>query len=574
MLRFYLIRFFLQPLSLLTFCGVVLSTSLHARDDGADTNGPSLFSTIPVVSPNPQWRAPLVAYVDVTATKPVIGSLEITDGKSSWTIEGPKKSTRQLRLIAHSLRPDRKHEIKVRLTDPESGHFEISKPLSYQTIPLPRNFPPIKITHIQPEKVEPGVLLFPINLWRDDTSVMDYGYLIALNQQGEIVWFMRTGHRTADVRLLKNGNILFQHGNYRYAFEIDLVGNLVRQWHAARLTDAPNPKSIPVDVDTMHHEIAQHPNGNLFTLSTDLVKFDKFPTSVTDPEAEWKPAHVVCDQLIEFVPSTGEVVRRVELKDYLDQTRFSFLSRGSFWKPKYNHLIDDYSRDWCHANGLLLIPEEDAAIISFRHLDCLMKFDLKREEIIWILGTPDGWGEEWQKYLLKPVGDNFAWPYHQHGPQLTPDGNIRLYDNGNYRTRPFNTPLKGSENHSRVVEFKIDEKAKTVQQLWEYDGSPDEMFFCPFYCEADLMPQTGNYLITDGGHVELDDGTPYNEVPGKHQWARIFEITGDKDHEKVFEMKCESPLTSPFGWSIYRSMKLKSLSDINVEEQMIRKQQP
>lgn len=335
------------------------------------------------------------------------------------------------------------------------------------------------------------------------------------------------------------------------------------------MTVSPTEKSIPIDIDTMHHEIAEHPNGNLFTISTHLVEFPAFPKSVQDPGAGTEPAQVVCDELIEFVPETGDVVRRLDLKKHLDTQRFSYLSRGGFWKPKYDDRIKATSRDWSHANALLLLPEEDAIIVSFRHHDCLIKIDLKTEEIKWIFGTHAGWGSEWQKHLLQPVGKNFAWPYHQHGPQLTSDGHLRLYDNGNYRSRPFDKPLSASENHSRVVEFAIDEQQRTVRQIWEYDGAPDDTFFCPFYCEADLLPHSGNYLITDGGHIELEDGTPSNEIPAQHQWARIIEITGDDQHEKVFEIKCESPLKSPFGWSIYRSMKLKSLSQVRVELDLI-----
>ena len=529
----------------------------------------SLFVEQPEIRSNPVRRAPLVAIVDIEASTPVTAILEITDGENTWEIPGPKESATDFQMVAHSMRPGRTHTIHVRLTNPNSKTSEVSEPLEFRTPQLPDSFPPLEVILAKASEVEPGVLLFPVNLWRDDNSVMDYGYLIALNEKGEVIWFLHSGHRTADVRRIENGHILFQHGNYRYAFEVDLLGNLVRQWHGNRLTVAPSEKSIPVDVDTIHHEIVEHPNGNLFTLSTDLVKFDKFPTSVVDPGADWEPAHVVCDQLIEFEPKGGEVVRRIELKDFLDQSRFSFLSRGGFWKPKYNKRIKGYSRDWSHANALLLLPGEDAVIVSFRHQDCLMKIDLKNEKILWIFGTHDGWGKEWQKYLLKPVGENFAWPYHQHGPQITRDGLLRLYDNGNFRARPFERKLLGSENKSRVVEYQIDEKTKTVRQVWEYDGSPDDQFFCPFYCEADLMPETGNYLITDGGHIELEDGTPYNEIPGKHQWARIFEIKGKAPHEKVFEVKFESPLKSPHGWSIYRSTKLKSLNEISVDYSLI-----
>lgn len=546
-------------------CSQTIETTAEIIEQTAEKPAVSLFAKQPTIRPNPQRRAPLVALVDVWATTSVNAELLISDGKNEWSIPGASEPRVDQTVIAHSMRPDRTHQVRVKLTEPETGVAEVSEPLEFVTPKLPKSFPPLEVVVAKSQEVEPGVLLFPVNLWRDDKSMMDFGYLIALNEQGEVIWYLNSGHRTADVRRLSNGHILFQHGNYRYAFEIDLLGNVVRQWHADRLTLPPHERSIPVDIDTMHHEIAEHPNGNFYTLSTDLKKWEKFPTSVRDPGAPWKPAYVVTDQLIEFEPATGNVVRRLELTDYLDKERFGYLSLGGFWKPKYNKRIKDYSRDWSHANALVLLPEEEAVIVSFRHHDCLIKIDLKTEKIVWILGTPDGWGKEWQKHFLKPVGRIFEWPYHQHGPQVTPDGNLRMYDNGNYRARPFEPQLPGSQNRSRVVEYEIDEEKMTVRQVWEYDGGQDGKFYCPFYCEADLLPQTGNYLITDGGHIELEDGTPYNEVPGKHQWARIFEIKGKTPHEKVFEVKFESPLRSRYGWSIYRSMKLKSLSDITVD---------
>lgn len=530
----------------------------------------SLFAEVPKVSPNPNRRAPLVAIVNVSATVPVIGELQISDAEHTWTLPASTSKSKIFQLIAYGMRPGRPHEIRIRLTDPETGVSELSDPLAFLTPQLPKSFPPVEVTLSRPEATEPGVLIFPVNLWKDDESMMNYGYLIGVDEEGEVVWFLDSGHRTADVRLLSNGHLLFQHGNYRYALEIDLLGNVVRQWHAANLTQAPHTRSIGVPVDTMHHEIVEAPNGHFFTLSTKLVKFEKFPTSVQDPEAPWVSADVVCDELVEFDPASGDIVRRWDLTNFLDRKRFGYLSRGSFWKPKYKHLTDGSSRDWSHANAFVLLPEENAVIVSFRHHDCLVKFDLRLEKIIWIFGTPDGWGKEWQQFLLKPVGENFSWPYHQHGPQVTATGHLRMYDNGNYRSRPFKKPLRASENHSRVVEFAIDESAKTVRQVWEYDGAPDDTFFCPFYCEADFLPQTGNYLITDGGHIELEDGTPFNTVPGERQWARIIEISGTSPHDKVFELRCESPLKSPYGWSIYRSMKLPSLSVLRVNQELLR----
>lgn len=542
--------------------------------DQAISNGDripeSLFSGLPVIRPNPQKRVPLVAIIDTDATIPVTAEIEIQDEVGhQWTVQGNSLPAQNVRLIAHGMRPDRLHHLTVKLTDPVSQRMEKSKPLEFRTPPLPDSFPPLEVTLADKDRVEPGVTIFPVNLWRNDQSMMNYGYLIAVDESGEVVWLLRSGHRTADLRRLSNGHMLYQHGNYRYAFEIDLLGNIVRQWHASRLTPAPTQQSIPVDIDTMHHEIVEHPNGNFFTLSTHLIEVDKFPTSVNDPGAAWESAHVVTDHLIEFNPDTGEVVRRIDLRKFLDPDRFGYLSLSSFWKPKYDKRIDSPSRDWSHANGLVLLPEEDAVIVSFRHLDCLIKIDLATESIRWIFGTPEGWSEKWHHYFLKPDNSQIEWPAHQHSPQILANGNLRLYDNGNYRARPFEKPVPTNQNRSRIVEYEINEKEKSVRQVWQYDGSPDNTFFCPFYCEADSLPQTGNLMVTNGGHIELEDGTPFAIVPGERQWANIFEVTSDSEPDIVFNIQCASPIGSPFGWSIYRSMKLSSLNELQVRPENI-----
>ncbi len=133
-----------------------------------------------------------------------------------------------------------------------------------------------------------------------------------------------------------------------------------------------------------------------------------------------------------------------------------------------------------------------------------------------------------------------------------------LYDNGNYRARPFQTATMAPDNRSRVLELEIDEAAGTFKQVYQYDGGDEDKFYCPFYCEADWLPQTGNLLVTDGGHIELADGTPNDDVPAERQWARIFEITRSPA-TRVFEVKLDSGIGSKFGWSIYRAIHLPDL---------------
>ena len=522
--------------------------------------GESLFIAQPSIRPNPVERAPLVAIVDLKTTKPVVAEIEISDADRSWVQPGSSKPGTNHSIAVMGLRPDRRHEIRVKIRTPGSQTQDVSEPLHFTTPPLPKSFPPIRTLIAKPEKMEPGVTLFAVNIWRQNTSMLDYGYIIALDEEGEVVWFCNTTDRIADMKLLSNGHLLYQQGSYRYLYEMDLLGQDHNRWVATNLTMLPDEQSIPVHVDTMHHDTLELPNGNFLTLTTELREFTDFPTSEFDPDAPWAPAHVVCDTVTEFAPSTGKIVDQIGLADLLDKRRFGYMALSGFWKDKYNDRIDDLSRDWSHANALLYVPDEKAVIVSFRHLDCIMKIDWTTKNIIWIFGDPSGWGKAWQKYLLKPVGD-LDWTYHQHSPQLTPRGTLMIYDNGNYRARPYNEATLAPDNQSRVVEFEIDEKAMTVKQVFEFKGLPGDEFYCPFYCEADWLPQTGNILVTDGGHIELKDGTPHDNVPGERQWARIFEVTREAPHEKVFEVVCESKPGVPFGWSIYRSQRYPNLYD-------------
>lgn len=563
MWRLYLCCVCTIPLASLSGCSEPAASGVESARNTVppSDNVGSLFVGQPTIRPNPIERAPLIAIVDFEATQDVEAVIEVFEDQRSWEQPWQSSPTRKHSIAVMGLRPGREHSIRVRIRVPGTDREEISGPMQFQTPEVPSSFPPLKTLISQPEKMEPGVTLFALNLWRESVSMLDYGYIIAVNEAGEVVWFCNTGDRIADMRILKNGHILYQHGNYRYAYEIDLLGRDHRRWVATNLTFPPDERSIPVEADTMHHDLMEISNGNFLTIATELRKFEEFPTSEFDPDAPWAPAYVVCDRLIEFEPATGAIKNQLHLVNLLDRRRFGYMALSGFWKDKYNYLIgDEQSRDWSHANALGYLPEDNSVIVSFRHLDCIMKIDWETKQVRWIFGNHDGWGKAWQKYLLKPVGD-LKWTYHQHSPQFTPHGTLMMYDNGNYRASPYEKATLAPNNQSRIVEFKIDEEAMTVEQIYEYSGSETDRFYCPFYCESDWLPKTQNLLITDGGHIELKDGTPTDDVPGERQWARIFEITRDSPPEKVFEISFDSGLNSPFGWSIYRASRLPNLYD-------------
>lgn len=524
----------------------------------AETVEPELaFERPPSVRPNPNPNAPLAAWVEFESNRPAQAALSVSDGDRRWQIEFGKSGEKKRSLLLLGLRPGRTHEIRVELSDAADGEKIVGEPLEFHTPPLPEDFPPIRLDISDPAAMEPGVTLFGVNQWLSDQANLQYGYLIGVDDAGEVVWYFRTGHPVADLRRMSNGHLLYNHGSNWHAYESDVLGNVVRHWYAANLVDDAPSAAIPVEVDTFHHEILELPSGNLLALSTELTRLEHYPLSEVKPTTATGPANVVGDVLVEFTPD-GTVVQRTRIMDLLDTRRIGYGSLTGFWDTRAYQNVPGGTKDWSHANGLFYDGKDNCVIVSLRHQDAVVKFSRATGEIRWILGNHYDWRRKWRPYLLKAEGE-LEWPYHQHAPQLTPAGTLLLFDNGNYRAKPYHRRTPASENYSRVVEFRIDEDAMTVSQEWEYRGEPGETFYCPFFCEADWLPRTGNILITDGGHVDHANGQPSDDVPADHQWARILEVTHTRPARKVFELRIDSGPDSEKGFSVYRSQRLESL---------------
>jgi arylsulfate sulfotransferase len=166
------------------------------------------------------------------------------------------------------------------------------------------------------------------------------------------------------------------------------------------------------------------------------------------------------------------------------------------------------------------------------------------------LGDHENWKAPWSEKLLNPIGD-VEWQYHQHDCSVTPDGNILCFDNGNYRATPFGAKMSDADSYSRAVEFKVNENAMTVQQVWAYGKAQDERLFACYQGGAYRLPQTGNTFITYGGTCTIE-GKP-SSSPGKSfAQARLIEVT--PDNEVVFDMWIDdSSAETPVPLSSFRS---------------------
>jgi hypothetical protein len=338
--------------------------------------------------------------------------------------------------------------------------------------------------------------------------------------------------------------------------EIDLLGNVVASWYASKRPQGPVEGAVPVDAQTFHHCVDELPSGNLIVFTAKSRKVKDYWTSETDPHAPKRTAKVMGDEIIEF-RRDGTVVWRWNAFDWLDPYRIGYESLGPYWHVRGfpGHL------DWTHGNGLTLDERDDSLIICLRFQDAVLKVDRQSGEIQWILGDPSGWPATLQSRLLQPVGE-MRWPYHHHAPSLTPAGTLLLFDNGNFRARPFAPASPPAATYSRAVEYAIDAESMTVREVWSSDAPGPDAAVAYAMGDADWLPRTGNVLVSYGlcpPQEEIDKVT-WSNVLEFPSWTRVREVRHTLPPEVVWEavLKDDSEV-EPLGWTVFGADRLPKL---------------
>ena len=143
--------------------------------------------------------------------------------------------------------------------------------------------------------------------------------------------------------------------------------------------------------------------------------------------------------------------------------------------------------EWTHANSLRYVPNDpltgrEAYLVSFRQISVIMLVSRDSGEVIWRYG-----------------GD---WVLHQqHDPSLLDNGNILVFDNGQYRRNQISA--------SAVLEIE----PETNEVVWQYmgPGVGGWEFYSSIISGAQRLPN-GNTLIIEGLTGRLIEVTPEAEV--------------------------------------------------------------
>jgi hypothetical protein len=140
----------------------------------------------------------------------------------------------------------------------------------------------------------------------------------------------------------------------------------------------------------------------------------------------------------------------------------------------HQNLLAQYI-DCVHGNAIE-IDNDGNLIISSRHLDEITKINRATGDIIWRFGGLNN--------QFTFMGDTLKFTY-QHAIRRISNGNVTLFDNGNFHTPKF----------SRAVEYSLDEINKTATVVWEYRHNPDYYGLAMGYVQR--LPN-GNTLISWG----------------------------------------------------------------------------
>lgn len=516
----------------------------------------------PRIEPNPNPAAPLAAVVRFEAEQPVETTLRVSDGVHEWDLSYDASQDPSAGLPVLGMRPAREHIVTVSIAS-DAGETT-SAPLRFTTPAAPEpgaEFPPIEITKHDADAVEPGYVMFNPRRGRPGEPRFGaaFGMLLVLGREGEPVWYDRNDSRISDFDRLSNGNLVYVTQDYRLV-ELDWLGNEKRSWYAADRPQGPAEGAIPVaGTVSFHHEADELPNGNFIVLGSEVREIDNWYTSETDPRAPRKRQRVMGDVILEFEPDTGKVVWEWKAFDHLPVMRLAYETFDGYWERRGFPAVVD----WSHANNLLYDRGDDAVLINFRYQAAIVKIDHETREIEWIVADPDDWGDLADK-LLKPVGDTQL-PYHQHSPYPAGDGSLLVFDNGNYRARPFEKPLQPKETWTRAVEYRIDEDAGTIEQIWQSEERGPDSVVSIAMGDVQPLAKTNNLLTGFGflmPHPLIASGDfQWGGATNYPPWTLIREYTRGDDPKLVWEAVVGDPEGgAEVGWTLFGVEHLASFT--------------
>lgn len=509
---------------------------------------------------------PLRGTLRVTTDGPARLRIRLDDGSHQLTVTETAAPSVEHEIPLLELRPERRYRVFAEIVDggPDgAGETEIG---AFETGPLPDEAPTLTIDTHERDRMASGLTLLELSYRPEEPDPsLHTGWLVALDESGEVVWYVDEPFNLHGVTRLDDGDLLFTSGESG-ARRLRPTGEVVAEYRG-RALGVPAEKvgvGLPGDAEVIdlptvgfHHETHPLPDGTVLTLSRELRTItvpeptcpgDDGPDNGDGPGGEGDEAAppgpveegFVADTVVRFDPDSGEILEEHTLWDVLDP-----LGEDPAQGLLCLGVIDDQYpedievRDWTHANGVIDIDDGATWLVSLRHTSQLVALRAQDEpdgpagSVRWKIGPDTG----------VPLEEGGDWFYNPHAPELQPDGTILLYDNGNLRPdveRPY----------SRAVRYAVEPDGSSVRQVWEEDFGRE--IYAGFLSDADRL-DGGTVLVTHGGMTSTCP-TDEEETTNSARVIEVDEVTG----EYVFDLTAHEP-DSCAGWTVYRSERVPTL---------------
>lgn len=287
----------------------------------------------------------------------------------------------------------------------------------------PADWPSFTVTSRDPS---PGVVLLTPFEW----YTTRYGhFVVALDAQGQVLFYRRVSSIALDFQ-----RHVLPGGAVRYSYWSAGVVQVLDEHFAPLRTFQVLPTAARTSVTADAHDF--------ILLSDDhcvlVAYYDEYATNVPASLSPAVGGAFVTAALIQEVDA-GQVVFEWDSTEHPELYALS-TDGNAFGNASA-------AADYAHLNSVVIDPNDENFVASFRHLDAVLKLDRHTGEIVWRLG-----GE----------GDSFGTPpaqrtSHQHFTSVIGPDTLQVFDNGN------------AVGRSRVVTYQLDPDAGVVQSFSELD---------------------------------------------------------------------------------------------------------
>lgn len=374
---------------------------------------------------------------------------------------------------------------------------------------LPIDFPEIQIT--TSNNPSPGYIFFSNFSFGPSNAA---SYLIIMDNTGAPVYYKRLNSQAYDFKKQPNGNLTYFSQVKEKFFEMNNHYQLKDSFYCGN------------GYTTDLHELRILNNRHAL-----LMSYDPQIVDMRSIVPNGDSAAIVTGLIIQEIDANKNVVFQWRSWDHfaIDGARHEDLSA---------HAID-----YVHGNAIEL-DNDGNLLISSRHLDEITKINRNTGAIIWRLGG------KYNQFTFP--NDSLSFSY-QHAIRRLANGNILLFDNGNFReTIDTDNKDEGRAQYSRAVEYTLDEVNRVATVVWQYKRSPDIYGFAMGNAER---LKNGNTLICWGStNPNVTEVNPQGEIVFEMLLTRgTYTYRAFRDDWTVTDIQSATGIEAPSGFNLHQN---------------------